>query len=61
MGFGGTEKQGTDRVEVGKGREVGSQGVSLKRDGVIEGTDVHDIILDTGCSLTMIRQDLVPS
>ena len=52
---------------VGEGREVGSLSasiageVSVTRHGVVEGTDVHDIILDTGCSRTLIPQDLVPA
>ena len=49
---------GLAKVMVGEGREVGSLSasiageVSVTRHGVVEGTDVHDIILDTGCSHT---------
>ena len=32
--------------------------VSVRRPGVVEGTMVQDIILDTGCSQTMVREDL---
>ena len=33
--------------------------VGLKRSGIIEGTKVRDIMLDTGCTRTMVRGDLV--
>lgn len=33
---------------------------SVTGSGVVEGTGVHNIVLDTGCSRTMIQQDLVP-
>ena len=32
--------------------------MSVRRKGVVEGTMVQDIILDTGCSQTMVRQNL---
>ena len=35
-------------------------GVSVHRPGVVEGTRVPDVVLDTGCSRTMVRDDLVP-
>ena len=47
---------------VGEGAVVESlSGVSATRRGVVEGTAVHDIILDTGCLRTMIHQDSVPA
>ena len=55
-----------DKFQQEVGREVGSRASSIKdemsvaRTGAVEGTDVHDIILDTGCSQTMVRNDLVP-
>ena len=33
---------------------------SMKRRGMVEGTEVHDMVIDTGCSRTMVRQNLVP-
>ena len=35
-------------------------GVPVNRSGTIEGRQVNDVVLDTGCSQTMIRQDLLP-
>ena len=32
---------------------------SMKRKGVVEGTEVQDMMIDTDCSRTMLRQDLV--
>lgn len=32
----------------------------LKRKGTVEGTAVDNILLDTGCSRTLVRQELVP-
>ena len=32
----------------------------LKRSGAVEGTAVDNILLDTGCSRTLMRQKLVP-
>ena len=58
------EDRGREVVQVagGKGHEVGSRcvGISTTRTGKVEGGDVHDIVLDTGCSHTMIHQDLIP-
>ena len=34
---------------------------AVLRSGLVEGNNVHDIVLDTGCSRTMIRKDLVPT
>ena len=34
---------------------------AVLRSGLVEGNKVHDIVLDTGCSRTMIRKDLVPT
>ena len=33
----------------------------MLRSGFVEGNKVEDIVLDTGCSRTMIRRDLVPT
>ena len=41
------------------GRRSQEQGV--RRQGVVEGRYVSDILLDTGCSRTLVRRDLVPS
>ena len=39
----------------------GEQGMlGIKHSGVVEGKAVDDIMLDTGCSRTMVRGDLVP-
>ena len=35
-------------------------GMEVYRTGLVEGTRVADILLDTGCSRTLVRQDLVP-
>ena len=34
---------------------------AVLRSGFVEGNKVQDIVLDTGCSRTMIRSDLVPT
>ena len=34
-------------------------GVTAHRSGTVEGMRVSDIVLDTGCSQTMVRRDLV--
>ena len=34
--------------------------LGIKHSGVVEGKAVEDIMLDTGCSRTMVRGDLVP-
>ena len=51
------------QVAVGCGRTVRSLcgGVSATRSGTVEGRNARDIVLDTGCSHTIIHQDLVPS
>ena len=36
------------------------QSSELKRSGAVEGTAVDNILLDTGCSRTLVRQELVP-
>ena len=41
-----------------RGRRPQEQGVH--RHGVVEGRYVGDILLDTGCSRTLVRKDLVP-
>ena len=37
-----------------------SRGRSVARAGLVEGTAVSDILLDTGCTCTMVRRDLIP-
>ena len=37
-----------------------SRGQSVARAGLVEGTAVSDILLDTGCTRTMVRRDLIP-
>ena len=37
----------------------GGRGLSTTRTGVVENKKVEDILLDTGCTQTMVRQDLV--
>ena len=71
MGVDGVFDMGTEddrglevvQVAVGCGRAVGSLrgGVSVTQSGTVEGRNVCDIVLDTGCSHTIIHQDLVPS
>ena len=34
--------------------------LGIKHSGVVEGNAVDDIMLETGCSRTMVREDLVP-
>ncbi len=52
------------RLLVGDGQVVDVErermraNMSVNRTGVIEGQLVHDIVLDTGCTRTMVRQDL---
>ena len=36
-------------------------GLEVCRTGVVERTPVSDILLDTGCSRTLVRRDLVPT
>ena len=55
-----------DREMVGDG-SVDGGGVDrstnskpINRRGVVEGIVVDDVVLDTGCACTMVRQDLVP-
>ena len=54
------------RGAVGSGREVVPQStaiinvVSVTRPGRVHGTEVHDVILDTGCTHTLVQQHLVP-
>ena len=40
--------------------QSGSKTTSVCRSGQVEGIHVDQIVLDTGCSRTMVRQDLVP-
>ena len=35
-------------------------GKTVNRKGKVEGTVVHDVVLDTDCACTMLRRDLVP-
>ena len=37
-----------------------SRGRSVARAGLVEGTAVSDILLDTGCTCTMVWRDLIP-
>ena len=37
------------------------RGWSVARVGIVEGTAVSDILLDTGCTHTMVGRDLVPN
>ena len=37
----------------------GGRGLSTTHTGVVENKKVEDILLDTGCTQTMVRQDLV--
>ena len=45
--------------EVGE-REPSVSGTPVKRVKTVEGRDVSDIVLNTGCTRTMICEDLVP-
>ena len=53
------------RGAVGSGREVVPQltaiinVVSVTRPGRVHGTEVHDVILDTGCIHTLVQQHLI--
>ena len=40
--------------------DEGEQSVSIQRKGVVEGTEVNDVVLDTGCARTLIHRRLVP-
>ena len=48
---GGQQKEGKPLTGVGGGMEV-------CRTGLVEGTRVTDILLDTGCSRTLVHRDL---
>ena len=54
------------RSMAGDGRErrmetrAADSGASVHRVGNVEGREVHDIVLDTGCARTMVHQALVP-
>ena len=50
--------KGSVVVSRGTGSVVG--GVSVHRPGVVEGVRVGNIVLDTGCSRTIVHSDLVP-
>ena len=57
------EEDGVQEVVRGPVGTVGERfncGVPVNRRGTIDGRPVDDIILDTGCSRTMVRQDLLP-
>ena len=41
-------------------RQSGIKATSVCHSGQVEGIYVNQIILDTGCSCTVVRQDLVP-
>ena len=34
--------------------------LGVQHQGLVEGQEVQDILLDTGCTCTMVRADLVP-
>ena len=38
----------------------GYSGLNVCRTRVMEGTPVSDVLLDTGCSRTLVRRGLVP-
>eukprot|EP00731_Ephydatia_muelleri_P003365 Em0001g3365a len=44
-----------------RGNDITRRQTVLLRSGFVEGNKVEDIVLDTGCSRTMIRRDLVPT
>ena len=46
--------------QAGKSVAGAVSGMEMCRTGLVEGTQVADIFLDTGCSRTLVRQDLVP-
>ena len=46
--------------KVSRETEEVAHSVNVKRKGVVEGTPVERILLDTGCSKTLVRQDLIP-
>ena len=50
----------TDALFCG-GRRSHLQEQGVRRHGVVEGQYVRDVVLDTGCSRTLVREDLVPS
>ena len=44
-----------------EGKRLGAVGaIEVYRTGLVEGTRVADILLDTGCSRTLVHRDLVP-
>ena len=44
----------------GVARERTINGKPINRRGKVKGREVDDVVLDTGCACTMVRQDLVP-
>ena len=40
--------------------DEGEQSVSIQQKGVVEGTEVNDVVLNTGCARTLIHRRLVP-
>ena len=40
--------------------QLGFRQLFVCQSGQVEGNDVEQIVLDTSCSRTMVRQDLVP-
>ena len=59
------EKKPTDKVYLSVGREQQpsrevKKDLRVRRQGCVEGQMVQDILLDTGCTRTMVRADLVP-
>ena len=60
------DKKPTEKVYLSVGgkqhpsNEV-DKGLGVQHQGLVEGQEVQDILLDTGCTRTMVRADLVPS
>ena len=44
----------------GEQRDKDAHSVNVKRKGLVEGTPVEKILLDTGCSKTLVRKELIP-
>ena len=64
-GGGGLGDGGSVEGGLGGGGLVGggsgqAVGIPVTRSGAVEGTVVHDIVLDTGCTQTMVHKALVP-
>jgi len=55
-----TERRADPRGHSFASRRSGIAQPGTLKQGIIEGKSVKDILLDTGCSRTLVRQDLVP-